>query len=146
MNWVALKMLTGDRAKDLGIIFGVAFATLLMAQQLSMFVGIMLRTTSQIRDVQEADLWVMDPQVRFIDEVPPLPETDLQRVRGVPGVAWAVKMYKGQVTCRLENGQFRSTILFGLDDNSLVGAPQQMIAGSVEDLKQPDAVIVDKSG
>src|SRR5437879_1138527 len=44
MNWVALKMLTGDRAKYLGIVFGVAFATLLMAQQTSMFVGIMART------------------------------------------------------------------------------------------------------
>ncbi len=146
MSWVALRMLMGDRTKYLGIIFGIAFATLLMSQQISIFAGIMGRTASQIKDVRDADIWVMDANTRFIDEVPPLPETDLQRVRGVPGVAWAVKMYKGQVTCRLENGQFRSTILFGLDDNSLIGAPQQMIAGSVEDLKQPDAVIVDKSG
>src|SRR5260370_11462219 len=146
MSWVALRMLMGDRIKYLGIIFGIAFATLLMSQQISIFAGIMGRTASQIKDVRDADIWVMDANTHFIDEVPPLPETDLQRVRGVPGVAWAVKMYKGQVTCRLENGQFRSTILFGLDDNSLIGAPQQMIAGSVEDLKQPDAVIVDKSG
>jgi putative ABC transport system permease protein len=55
-------------------------------------------------------------------------------------------MYKGQVTCRLPNGQFRSIILFGLDDNSLVGAPRKMILGNVEDLRQPDAVIVDKAG
>ena len=53
MSWIALKMLTGDRSKYFGIIFGVAFAALLMAQQMAIFVGIMLRTTSQIRDVQE---------------------------------------------------------------------------------------------
>ena len=49
MNWIALKMLTGDRAKYLGIIFGVTFASLLMAQQASIFCGLMRHTTSQIR-------------------------------------------------------------------------------------------------
>ena len=29
MNWVAWKMLTGDRAKYLGTVFGVAFGVLL---------------------------------------------------------------------------------------------------------------------
>lgn len=146
MNWVAVKMLMGDRTKYLGIIFGIAFATLLMAQQVSIFIGILGRTASQITDVRDAEIWVMDSNTRFVDEAPALPETDLQRVRGVPGVEWAVRLYKGQVTARLENGQYRSTILFGLDDNSLVGAPRQMIAGSIDDLKQPDAVIVDKAG
>jgi putative ABC transport system permease protein len=146
MNWVALKMLMGDRTKYFGIIFGIAFATLLMAQQISIFAGIMGRTASQIKDVRDADIWVMDANTRFIDEAPALPETDLQRVRGVPGVAWAVKMFKGQVNARLETGQYRSVILFGLDDNSLVGAPQNMVLGNVEDLRRPDAVIVDESG
>ncbi len=146
MNWVALKMLTGDRSKYLGIIFGVTFATLLMAQQMSIFVGIMARTGSQIVDVGEADIWVMDGQVRYIDEVPALPEDTLQRVRGVPGVAWAVRLYKGNVRCRLEGGDFRNAILFGLDDASLVGAPPKMLAGSYDALRVPDGVIVDKAG
>lgn len=146
MNWVAVKMLLGDRTKYLGIIFGIAFATLLMGQQVSIFIGVLGRTSSQITDVRDADIWVMDSNTRFIDEAPALPETDLQRVRGVEGVAWAVRLYKGQVNARLENGQYRATILFGLDDNSLVGAPRRMIAGDIEDLRQPDAVIVDKAG
>ena len=33
MNWVAWKMLTGDRAKYLGTVFGVAFGVLLISQQ-----------------------------------------------------------------------------------------------------------------
>src|SRR6516164_11075920 len=144
MNWIALKMLTGDRAKYLGLVFGVTFATLLMTNQLSIFVGIMKRTGSQILDVRDADIWVMDNKVRYIDEVPGLPETDLQRVRGVPGVEWAVKLYKGQVRARLGDGNFRNVILFGLDDATLVGAPQEMIMGNLSDLRQPDAVFIDK--
>src|SRR5436853_4133413 len=123
MNWLAIRMLVGDRGKFLGLVFGIMFSTLLMAQQVSVFIGIMRRTASQILDVRDADVWVMDDKVRYIDEVPGLPETDLQRVRGVPGVAWAVRMYKGQVRARLPDGNFRAVILFGLDDDTLVGAP-----------------------
>ena len=146
MNWVALKMLMGDRNKYFGLIFGVAFATLLMSQQVSIFMGIMRRTASQIIDVRDARIWVMDNKVRFIDEVPGLPDTDLYRVRGVEGVAWAARLYKGQVRARLEDGYFRNVVLFGLDDSSLVGAPQEMVRGSLADLDQPNAVIVDKNG
>jgi putative ABC transport system permease protein len=44
MNWVAWKMLTGDRAKYYGIIFGVTFAALLMGQQASIFWDLMRNT------------------------------------------------------------------------------------------------------
>jgi putative ABC transport system permease protein len=84
--------------------------------------------------------------VRHVDEAPGMPDTDLHRVRGVPGVAWAVPFYKGQVTARLAGGNFRALILQGVDDASLVGAPIEMLAGRVSDLRQPHAVIVDKAG
>jgi hypothetical protein len=83
MGQIALKMLWGDRAKYLGLVFGITFATLLMSQQVSIFIGLMARTASQILDVHEADLWVMDPQVRYVDEIKPLPDKQLSRVRGV---------------------------------------------------------------
>ena len=62
MAVIALRMLFGDRAKYLGLVFGVAFATLLVTQQGGLFVGLMTRTSSVIADVREADIWVMDPQ------------------------------------------------------------------------------------
>ena len=50
--------------------FGVTFATLLMTQQVSIFMGILTRTGNQIRDVRDADIWVMDNRVRYVDEAP----------------------------------------------------------------------------
>jgi len=35
MNFIALKMLTGDRAKYLGLIFAIAFCTFLLENQTS---------------------------------------------------------------------------------------------------------------
>src|SRR5262249_7095820 len=146
MNWIALRMLMGDRNKYLALVFGVAFATLLMTNQVSIFMGILARTGNQILEVRDADVWVMDDRVRFLDEAPPLQDTDLLRVRGVPGVDWAVRHYKGTVQARLEDGNMRNVLLTGLDDETLVGAPQEMLAGCLADIKRPDAVLIDKAG
>ncbi len=147
MNSVAIKMLTGDRAKYLGLIFAIAFSTFLLENQSSIFAGIMKRTTSQIVDVTDADIWVMDQQTQYIDEVKSLTENDLYRVRGVAGVEWAVRLFKGNARATAPDGKFRQVILLGLDDATLVGAPQdKMILGSIKDLEEPDAVIIDFAG
>lgn len=146
MNWVAWRMLTGDRAKYLGTIFGVAFGTLLIAQQTSIFVGLMSRTASQIIDIREAPIWVMRNEVQNADEIRALGENDVYRVRGVPGVSWAVRFFKGLARARVDDGSFRQVMLLGLDDDTLVGAPQELLLGSLDDLRHPDAVILDKAG
>jgi putative ABC transport system permease protein len=146
MNWIALRMLTGNLGKYLGIIAGVAFAALLIAQQSSIFCGLMLLTSNQIGDIQGADIWVMDPNVRFVDDIKPLSDTQLYRVRGVEGVQWAVRLYKGLSRARLRDGNFQQVILLGLDDATLVGAPPHMVLGEISALRQPDAIIIDEAG
>lgn len=146
MSWVAMKMLMGNRGKYLGIIFGVTFAALLIAQQASIFCGIMRRTTSQIRDVKGASVWVMNPQVEYVDDVRPLSDNDVYRVRSVTGVEWAVLFYKGSGQARLADGRFQAVILLGLDDTYPVGAPQHFNLGSLDDLDQADAVAIDEAG
>ena len=60
MNFVALKMLTSAWAKYRGLIFTIAFCTFLLENQTSIFAGILKRTGSQIADVTDAEIWVMD--------------------------------------------------------------------------------------
>jgi putative ABC transport system permease protein len=146
MTWIALKMLTGSRHKYYAIIFGIAFGCTLMAQQASIFVGLMRNTTSQIRDIQGADIWVMDPSVQFVDDTTPLADTALYRIRGVPGVAWAVRLYKGLARAQFTEGNFKQFIVLGLDDQTFVGAPPTMLLGSLADLRRPDAVVIDAYG
>lgn len=143
---IALKMLLGDRAKYLGLVFGIAFSTLLMSQQVSIFIGLMTRTANQVLDVTEADLWVMDPRVSYSDEVEALPDMDLYRVRGVAGVSWAVPYYKGLAILRTKEGLLNQISLVGVDDATLVGAPRKWLKGSVESLKRPNAMVLDVQG
>jgi len=143
---IALKMLMGDRGKYLGLIMGLTFAALLITQQSSIFTGLMTRTYSFINDLSQPDIWVMDPKVQFIDDIKPLQDTELFRVRGVSGVEWAVPLYKGLLKARLEDGNFQIVNVLGLDDATLIGGPPQMIEGNLSDLRRQDAIIVNDVG
>jgi len=146
MYRVALQILLGDRAKYIGLIFGIAFSTMLMSNQISIFAGLMLRTAGQILDAREADIWVMDPRVEYIDEIEPMTEMQLERVRGVDGVDWAVPFFKGLTVAHTRDGMLQQIILLGVDDATLTGVAPQLVLGSVENLKQPDAMIIDRAG
>jgi len=146
MYRIALKMLIEDRAKYIGLVLSLSFSAIIITQQSAIFNGIMLRTYGTITDTPQADIWVMDQKVQFVDDIKPLRETDLMRVRSVEGVAWAVPFFKGTIRARLVNGQFQSCILIGIDDSSLIGGPHTMLNGRLEDLRYPDAIIVNKVG
>src|SRR2546422_3134388 len=135
VNFIALKMLVGDRAKYLGILMGLTFASLLITQQAAIFVGLMSRTFGFLTDTALPDIWVMDDKVQFIDDIKPLQDTELYRVRSVAGVQWAVPLYKGLLKARLSNGNFQTCNVVGLDDATLIGGPPTMVAGKLADLR-----------
>ena len=146
MIWVAWRMLTGDTAKYLGAVFGVAFGVLLITQQASVFVGLVSRTANPLSDVREASIWVCDEYLQNADEIEPMSDNAVYRVRGVEGVEWAVRLYKGMARARKPNGLFRQVILMGIDDQSLVGAPRKILMGDLASLRRPSAVFIDKAG
>ncbi len=146
MNHIAIKMLMGDRGKYLGIVMGLTFASLIMTQQPAIFLGLMARSYSFISDVGLPDIWVMDAKVQFVDDIKPLQDTELYRVRGISGVEWAMPMYKGLLKARLTDGTFQSCNVVGLDDATLIGGPPIMLEGKLEDLRRSDSIIVDIDG
>nr|WP_320133760.1 ABC transporter permease [uncultured Holophaga sp.] len=143
---VALKMLFGDRGKYLGIVTGIALATLLMIQQPGMLISILKEVNSVLNDVSGPDLWVMDPAVKNFDDSKAMMDTQMYRVRGVPGVAWAIPFYRGAQKVRMANGESVQSQIVGLDDATLIAGPPKILKGKLEDLRRPDAVIVDKAG
>ncbi len=146
MLGIALKILVGDRGKYLGVVLGLVFTTFFMTQQPAMFFGVLNRTYGFLSDAGLVDIWVMDPMVQYVDDVKPLSDTAVARVRGIEGVGWAVPIYKGNTSVRLADGNFQNSVLIGLDDATLIGGPAVMVAGSLADLKRADAVIVSQDG
>ena len=146
MNYVAFRMLVGDPTKYLGLIFAVAFSTFLLQNQTSIFANLLKRAGNQIRDVTDADIWVMAPKTDYFDQTRPLKETDLLRVRSVDGVDFAVRLSKGLPIARTPTGQFAASTVMGLDEATLAGAPRNMVMGDWRDLLKPDSVVIDEAG
>lgn len=145
MLWFAIKMLFGDRAKYLTLITGLAFATLLINQQASFFLGLLVRATGPLQNVGQPDLWVMDPHTRWSAEYRALDDRTLARVRGVPGVKWAEPFFTSFANIEMDSGAFQRCQIIGIPRNSLIGRPPVMVEGSLDDLRSPDAVLVEDS-
>ncbi|MBL9030562.1 MAG: ABC transporter permease [Phycisphaerae bacterium] len=142
---LGLRMLIGQTARWLGVVLGVLLCTFLITHMLSMFNGMMRRSYALVSDIPEARIWVMDPAVEYVDEPAGMPSTALTRVRGVSGVAWAVPLYTGSTRVRLPSGALKPILLIGVDDATLIGAPRDLVSGSLDALKGSDAVIIDLS-
>jgi putative ABC transport system permease protein len=142
---VALRMLMGDRAKYLGLVFGIGFATLLMTQQVSIFVGLLTWGANPVLDVQEADVWVMDPRVKQPDQGQPLPDQALYRIRSVDGVAWAAPHFRGQAILKTADGQLAAISLIGLDNQSLAGLPGPGREAAALALSGRNAAVLDRN-
>jgi len=139
-------MLTGDAQKFYGLVFGIAFSTLLITQQLTIFVNLIERGASGVYNVSSADIWVMDPVSRTTDVAYAMPSTALDKVRSVPGVAWAVPHIRAQASVRTGDGDLEGVAVIGVDDATLIGLPKRMIEGSKDILSIPDSVIIDDVG
>jgi putative ABC transport system permease protein len=144
MYLLALKMLFGDKGKYISMVVGISFSTLIMTQQPSILVGLLSRTFSFVRDISLPDIWVMDSGVQFVEENKPIRDTELNRVRGIDGVAWAVPLYKGLMRAKLPDGSTKTLDMAGIDDATLIGAPTRILQGSLSDFKRPDGIFVDQ--
>lgn len=143
MTGLALKMLFGDTAKYLMLVAGLFLATFLIVQQASVFSGLMLWTTSTLKNVN-APIYVVEERVEQVNEVNPLRDTDVARVRSVSAVRWAMPLYSGIQRVRIDDGSLKTVQLLGIDSASLVGAPAKMLEGNLEDLRLPNTVVIDE--
>lgn len=146
MLWIAIRMLTGDAQKFYGLLFGIGFSTLLITQQLTIFVNLIERGASGVYNAPEAEIWVMDPVSRTTDVKYEMPSTALDEVRSVPGVEWAVPHLRASAAVRASNGDLEGVTIIGVDDASLIGLPKDMQRGAKQLLASPDAVLIDDYG
>ena len=143
MFYIALQMLFGDRLKYITMVVGITFASIIMTQQPSIFVGLLSRTYSFIKDISSPDIWVMDSGVQFVEEHKPIRDTDIGKVRGIKGIEWAVGIYKNLRSAKLPDGSTKTIDITGLDDATLIGMPHRILIGNIQDLRKAHAVFVD---
>ncbi len=143
---VALKMLVGDRAKYVGLIFGITFTSFLVTFAASYFAGIMTRGYALVSENATADVWVMDPAVNSVEQTTNMSLQALARVRSVAGVQSAVPLMLATADVRFPNGRYQPFQIIGVDDVTLTGLPPMKGGVMPGLLRVPDAVVVDAGG
>jgi len=139
---VALKMLIGNKAAFIGVIFGIFLAVLLISQQSAIFLGLLSRSYRVVSDNPLPNMWVIDPSTQGEDVIRGMPKDYLGFVRNVPGIEWAMPINFGQLPVILPSGIFKVAEIYGVDDETLFGAPK-LIQGNIDDLHGEDGVVID---
>ncbi len=140
---LAQRNLFHDKVRLVVTLTGIVFAVVLIVVELGLFVGFTAATSNMI-DYSGADLWISSPKVPYVEMGVAFSERKLNQVRGVPGVADAQKLIARFADWKLHDGSQESVLIIGFDPDSQLGRPWNLVEGRVEDLKDPDAVILDE--
>ncbi len=142
---IAWKILTADRAKFFGLLFGIGFTSFLVTFAASYFCGFMTHGFSLLSENPATDVWVMDPAVDSVEQTINIPDSALLQVRNVEGVRTAVPLTLGTINARFPNGRFQVFQVIGVDDATLAGTPA-ISGGSIDEMRASNMVVVDDGG
>src|ERR1051325_10682209 len=114
---LALRNLVHDRVRLIVTLIGVGFAVVLISIQLGLFLGF-ARTTSALIDRSRADLWVMAPGTRNVDQVSAISERKLYQTLAMPGVRDAAKDIVEFTVLKKPDGGTETVVVVGADPDS----------------------------
>jgi putative ABC transport system permease protein len=143
MTGLAWRNLVHDKVRLAVTVTGIVFAVVLIVVELGLFVGF-TTTTSGLIDRSGADLWITAPHVPYIEQGVPFTERKLATVLATPGVATASKYVARFTQWKRPDGRQESVQIVGIDLQSRMGTPWNLVAGTLDDLRKPDAVFVDE--
>ena len=143
MRTLAWRNLVHDKVRLTVTVTGIVFAVVLIIVQLGLFLGFTTATSSVI-DNSGADLWITAPRVPYIEQAVPFSERKLATVLATPGVASAGKYIVRFTQWKRPDGRQESVQIVGVELAAGLGLPWNIVAGTLDDLRTPDAVFVDE--
>lgn len=139
---IAWRNLVHDRVRLVVTLVGILFSVVLMALQSGFLIGY-ASTASSLVDHAGADLWIAAKGARNVDEAVDIASRFRFRALEVPDVAEAQEYIVRYSVWKRPDGGSDSVILVGFDLALRYGGPWSIAAGTIEDLEQPDAIMID---
>ncbi len=140
---LAQRNLFHDKVRLTVTLTGIVFSVVLIVVQLGLFIGF-TTATSNLIDHSAADLWITSKNVPYVEQGVAFSERKLNQVRAVPGVADAQKIIAHWTQWKRHDGGEDSVQVVGINVDDPIERPWNVVQGSVEDLKSPDAIIMDE--
>ncbi len=140
---LAQRNLFHDKVRLAVTLTGIVFSVVLIVVQLGLFLGF-TAATSNLIDHSGADLWITSKNVPYVEQGVAFSERKLNQVRAVPGVGDAQKIIAHWTQWKRHDGREESVQIVGINVDDPLERPWNLVEGRVEDLKSPDAVILDE--
>jgi putative ABC transport system permease protein len=140
---LAQRNLFHDKVRLTVTLTGIVFSVVLIVVQLGLFLGF-TTATSNLIDHSGADLWITSKNVPYVEQGVAFSERKLNQVRAVPGVDDAQKIIARWTQWKRHDGGQDSVQIVGFNVDDTMERPWNLVRGRVEDLKSPDAVILDE--
>jgi putative ABC transport system permease protein len=140
---LAERNLVHDRVRLAVTLTGIIFAVVLIVVQLGLFIGF-TSTTSGLIDHAAADIWVGPKHVPYLEQASPLSERKLYEALASPGVQAAEKYIVRFSDWHRSDGGHEGIQVVGFNPDSQLGRPWNIVEGKLDDVKSPDAVLVDQ--
>jgi putative ABC transport system permease protein len=140
---LARRNLLHDKVRLAVTLTGIVFAVVLIVVELGLFVGFTV-TTSSIIDKSNVDLWIVSRRTPYIEQGNAFSERKFYQVLGTAGVASAEKYIVHWAQWKTPQGAQESVQVVGFNTHTRLGGPWNLVAGRLEDLRTPDAIIMDE--
>jgi len=140
---LAQRNLMHDKVRLAVTLTGIVFAVVLIVVEMGLFLGFTV-TTSSIIDKSNVDLWIVSKHTPYIEQGAAFSERKLYQVLATPGVASAEKYIVRFAQWKTPNGGEQSVQVVGFNPYTGLGGPWNVVQGDVNDLKTPDAVMLDE--
>ena len=141
---VAFRLLFFSRAKLAITVAGVAFAVTLVMVQVGLFRGLLSNATVTIEQA-DADVWITSHNTPNVDFPQYFPDTYVDRVRSVPGVARADNLLVGYTQVQLPTGAQEMLIVYGVDHPETWRLPWKLQEGTADELRGGHFMVLDAS-
>ncbi len=139
---IALETLIADRAKLFTALVGVVFSIVLMNVQGGFFLGLIGRA-SLLVDRSQADVWAGHREMHNVDLPRDIPRRWVCRLQSIPGIQAAEPYLMGVTSMTLPSGAYEEVVVVGVDRQSHMGKPWNLVEGFTDPLGRTDGIVVD---
>lgn len=143
MSILAIRNLFHDKVRLVVTLTGVVFALILIVVQFGLFLGF-LETSANVVANSGVDLWIAATGIPHANGGSPIPERRRYKALSVEGVAEVEPYALMFANWKLPSGAQESAQIIGFDIDSRLGGPWHLTAGSIDDLRAQDTVIIDE--
>jgi putative ABC transport system permease protein len=138
----ALRFISYDKPKSIGVILGIVISIFLVGQQTGIFL-FLTGAMSALVDNIEADLWVVDSRTTNANALGTIDVRIGRQVESLPGVFKASPLVFSGGTAKFRGGQSAPVLVIGAQPPRFRGGPWNIIEGSLSDLVEEGAVSTD---